>query len=1285
MAANSSHTVINLLNGNNYPTWKVQCQMALMKDGLWDIVNGTEVRPHDDERAMVQFNKSWNKALATIVLSVDPSLLYLIGEPNSPIEVWRKLSNQFQKKTWANKLHLRKKLYSLKLKDGESVQEHIKVMTETFNELSIIGDPISDEDRVVHVLASLPDSYSMLVTAMEACPDVPKMETVTERLLHEERKRNNGDNLSGNNGDKAMFAKRQRPVSKGPQCYKCHKFGHIKRDCPLMKDNKKRPENKNKGKFQPPHKANNAHASRDSSDSECDYFGLSANHVLLVSDSISNKSWIIDSGASCHMCNDKSQINDFTPFSSPQDVTVGDGYQLQAVGRGSVLLKVEVPHDKSKTCKLNDVLYVPTLSHNLLSVSKATSNIKSTVFTNTGCEFVNAENKVVATGNKIDRLYYLNCSQTQQAAVAQNGSLPPEKLWHSRYGHLGMQNMRKLVNEDMVIGITDDMKHDIDVCGPCAEGKMHRTKFPKQSENRNDSVLGLIHSDVCGKMKNQSLGGGKYFVTFIDDKTRYTWVYIIKSKDEVFEKFLEFKAQMEMATGNKVKALRDDNGGEYKSHEFERYLKQNGIRHELTVPKNPEQNGVAERMNRTIVETARCMLVEAKLPSKFWAEAVSTAVYLRNRSPTTAVKGMTPFESLTGKKPHVEKLRVFGCQAYAHIPKDERHKFDSKARKCIFLGYGENTKGYRLYDIERKKIMFSRDVIFDESKPGIEFEKESTVQPEDKVHFEDHEEPDVDNVEPLQQQPPRVRRPPDRYGEWVHLTRDTSEPSTFGEAVSSQNRQKWQEAMECEIESLRKHNVWELVPLPKGRKLVGSKWVFKTKVNPEGETERYKARLVAQGFSQKYGDDYDETFSPVVRSESIRSLIAVAAKKNLVLHQMDVTTAFLNGNLEEEVYMKQPEGFVKSGEENLVCKLSKSLYGLKQSPRCWNTALDSYLRSLKLMPTDADPCMYTSTEGETVLIGVYVDDIIIATETTETMTEVKRQISQKFEVKDLGQLSSILGVQVKIAPDHIWIGQPGYTTRILEKYGMKDAKPMATPVNISEKLNNETESPPFDPKCYQSAVGSLIYLSNWTRPDITFAVNNVARFCASPTHNHWVAVKRIMRYLIATCKYGISYKKSSTDKVVGYCDADWAGDVVDRKSTSGYIFSLAGAPISWRSKKQSCTALSSAEAEYVALAAASQEVVWLRQLISKIDQPQTEPTVIYDDSQSAIAMTRNPQFHGRAKHIDIKYHYIRGEINKGTVNLVYCPTDDMTADLLTKGLGKEKHNKFVKLMNISTC
>ena len=338
-------------------------------------------------------------------------------------------------------------------------------------------------------------------------------------------------------------------------------------------------------------------------------------------------------------------------------------------------------------------------------------------------------------------------------------------------------------------------------------------------------------------------------------------------------------------------------------------------------------------MNRTLMEAVRSMLSNARLPHRFWAEALSTATYLRNRSPTTAVDGITPFEAMTGNKPNVKHLRVFGCDAYAHIPKDERQKLDGKTRKCIFLGYGTVRKGYRLYEVDRAKVVWSRDVLFNECKHGVEKERDENCDKQ-YVKLDSTDDDQVNEVvdhddEPVLRRSSRERKPPTHYGEWANLTHgDFEEPETVKEALASVDKSKWQEAMEKELDSLHANEVWDLVEPPEHRKTVGSKWVFKVKVSADGQVERHKAQLVVQGYTQRYGFDYDETFCPVVRSELVRTVIALAAHSELKLHQMDVTTVFLNGTL-KEVYMKQPEGFAEKGKEHLVCRLRKSIYGLK--------------------------------------------------------------------------------------------------------------------------------------------------------------------------------------------------------------------------------------------------------------------------------------------------------------------------------------------------------------------
>ncbi|KAK4313452.1 hypothetical protein Pmani_015209 [Petrolisthes manimaculis] len=398
-----------------------------------------------------------------------------------------------------------------------------------------------------------------------------------------------------------------------------------------------------------------------------------------------------------------------------------------------------------------------------------------------------------------------------------------ENIWHRRYGHLGIDNLKILVRDDLVDGLNFDVNKELEFCDACVKGKSKKSPFPCNKVKPDREPLELIHSDVCGKFNEKSLSKGEYFLTFIDDATRYVWVYILKGKHEVFAKFKEWKKCVENQMGRKIKILRTDNGGEYKSNDFEQYLIDEGVRHEYTIPKTPEQNGVSERMNRTLVEQIRAMLIDSGLPHRFWAEALSTTCYLKNRSPARALNGKTPCQALMGKKPTVHHLRVFGCVCYAHVPKDERRKLDPKSVKCVFLGYGSEVKGYRLFDLEKKRILNSRDVTFDES--NYEFKKEKdVVQTEtptiEIMHSEEWVSDDDDDEQldlPVKVSE-RVKRVPDMYGEWVSVGHNTSDPTSVSEALLSDDKEHWMDAMKQEMSSIQENDVYELIELPKGSK-----------------------------------------------------------------------------------------------------------------------------------------------------------------------------------------------------------------------------------------------------------------------------------------------------------------------------------------------------------------------------------------------------------------------------------------------------------------------------------
>ena len=381
-----------------------------------------------------------------------------------------------------------------------------------------------------------------------------------------------------------------------------------------------------------------------------------AGHALSAT---TRKDWIVDSGATSHMCNSKELFKELSDLAPPQQVAMGDGHAVDAKGEGTVPMEMLMPDGTTSLCDLVKVLYVPELAYNLLSIPRATESGKTVKFDKTSCEFINKKNKRVAFATKAGGLYHLEfCRKSQQSTNLVKGK-GKERLWHCRFGHLNKQSMEKLAKKGLIDNFDYNTSNELGFCKACVGGKQCRSSF-KTSETETKEPLELVHSDVCGKMNHKSIGGAEYFLTFVDDKTHYIWVYPLKTKDEVFERYLEWKALVENVSGKKLKKLRTDNGGEYTSKRFEAHLKSCGILHEKTIPKTPEQNGVAERLNRTLVESSRSMLLDAELPQRYWAEAVSTAAYLRNRCPTTAVKEMTPFEAWYGKKPKVGHLRVFG-------------------------------------------------------------------------------------------------------------------------------------------------------------------------------------------------------------------------------------------------------------------------------------------------------------------------------------------------------------------------------------------------------------------------------------------------------------------------------------------------------------------------------------------------------------------------------------------------------------------------------------------------
>lgn len=511
----------------------------------------------------------------------------------------------------------------------------------------------------------------------------------------------------------------------------------------------------------------------------------------------------------------------------------------------------------------------------------------------------------------------------------------------------------------------------------------------------------------------------------------------------------------------------------------------------------------------------------------------------------------------------------------------------------------------------------------------------------------------------------------------------TSDPLTYKEAMSRPDAKQWELAMKEEIQSQMENCTWELVNRPNNRRIVKCKWVYNIKTDG-----RYKARLVAKGFTQIEGIDFQETFSPVARYEAIRFLLAHAALENWEIEAMNIKTAFLYGELDEEIYMEQPEGFVEKGQENKVCRLRKAIYGLKQASRTWNEKLHKTLLELgfKRTRSDAGVYVYSHAKAEMILI-VYVDDLLPMGPSLSEIKRIKKILAERFQMRDLGPATNFLGMRITRdrSKNLLEIDQQAYTEGILSRFNMHNSKPHRTPLPEGIHLEKGAEGYKAESTLrtnYQSMIGSLIYLMIGTRPDIAWAVTRLSQYMQEPTSLHIEAAKHIFRYLRRTADYKIRYQGAGQSGLIGYSDADWGENRDNRRSTTGFVFLMADGAVTWSSRMQKTVARSSTEAEYMALSEACSEIAWLTSLQTEIGYASTTPTPLVADNQGGIFLAVNPAHDRRLKHVDIRYHFIREYVESKRVNIVYVSTNDMIADILTKPLGPTKFEHFRKALGL---
>lgn len=1383
------------LDGTNFPAWKFHLRQVFANRGIEKVVyQGAET---DEERVKDA------EARELISSALEPKIINQILTCNTSHAMWSRLVSIYELKGEGNIELLVSKFHSLTMKSNETVSCYIGRVEELVSEIRGCGEALSDRQIRARIVSGLSSKFDGFYRVWNATTSAEKtLNNLIDRLIQDEAELNKSEKKRDNKGTAFVSTTSNRPTSseylKKPRdkrkdkCNYCKKLGHWERECRKKKfDLSNNSRNKTPGQ------------KKDKNPNSGAQVALMARH-----DDEDNDSWYADSGASSHMVKNAFLFESYEDFEYDHDITLGNGSKLQAKGQGTIKFVSCLPNGRTIVFYLKNVKYVPGITTNLVSVGEAALNGANVAFEGCECTFLYNKHAIIkGHKSKINGLFKLNIEpQINGTAmiIKENRNL---EEWHRTLAHIDSKRISDMAKNKIVDGINVVEKEiSKPECGSCPLGKGVQSSHPPSKRERATVVGQVVHADLVGPSAVTSIGGNKYMLLLTDEASTFRKAYFLKGKNEVADNIQDYVSCIESETGHKLRRLCTDQGSEFVNDKVKTILDLEHAVLTTSTAYTPEQNGIAERSNRTVIEAARTLLVTSKLSEGLWAEAVNSAIYILNRTTNSVQKYKTPFELWYNRKPNIAHIQEFGREIHVLEKPRKSSKWSPKTILGYLVGFTERSNTYRCYLPKSDNVIVSCDVIFRShpkanSATTISNQGEVSDTIEDQlifpIRFADDRPCDIEEVDMVREQscenhesdrlcdkehesnaylnqsddsigttltnildtsennmpeifstpdnneidhsndhletlhaaepsnqcdnqaatsnseiidnpesgessqnqivPPRelnttfTIRPADQRQRFERLqdhwksTRGISgflrlnmayeEPRTYKEAIESGEEKHWRDAIKTEIRSLEDNDTWCVAALPKDKKALTARWVFKKKLLPSGAVDKYKARLVARGYTQRYGIDYDEVYAPVARYETIRCLLAIVSYRQLKTLQFDIETAFLNGILEEEIYMLAPDGI--DCPQDKVLRLNKSLYGLKQSPKCWKIRFDGILKGLGLVSTYSDPCLYKGTFlDEFVMIVVYVDDGLIAALTREVMEKLITEIAKHVKIRKV-ESKFFVGFEIERERDgSVIIHQKSYIRNMIKNFNLEKCTPSKTPIGDINTLVQQEEK---DEPCtapYQEIIGSLNYAACLCRPDITFAVSLLSRFNRAPMIKHWEAAKRVLKYLSGTIDYGIKFDTNQPLELIAYSDADWANDKTTRKSVSGIIILLAGGPVIFRSKTQSLVALSSTEAEYIAASLAVRDITWLKGLLGELDiKPKRNSLCI--DNQSAIKLIKTPTFQARSKHIDIRMHHIRDSYKKGEFEIVNVDTTEQQADILTKSLPAQIHLKML--------
>lgn len=1325
----------------NFPVWKAQVRSVLEANNWFGAISGDTVKDFqqgEDQAANPEWIKADAKARAVIMNTLEAKVVRTIMNMNTAHDMWVRLEALFESKCRVSVNMLLKEFHGYKMNATEDMLTHITKVENMVQRLSDVGEYIAPS-QVISKMLELPKKYGALISAWDIIEDDQQtVENLIPRLMKAEKVEAVFEEQASGSAEKdkdsvAFLAKSEKGQAvKGGRgktkfsgrCYYCEKVGHKQDKCfKFKKDNEAKGS---AGKGTDPKGRDKAYQTSEMVDVE---------YLFNVQTTSSNDDWLADTGAARHMCNRREWFTEYHELEQHRPILSASGHVIYGVGVGTIRIK-NLVGGKYILATLTDVLHVPKVHRNLISIGVLTDRGFEALFTKEGLKVVR-NNKVVAAGvRESGRLYRLRCRTVvgEHAEAHAVSGVDPQRLdvWHERFGHANYQTIQAAIHNDAVTDLQllggTTIPEEQRFCEACCLGKQARLPLPLST--RRATFCGeLVHFDICGPMSVKTPRGCRYLALFVDDFSGYLLGYPMRQKSGIYNVVQDVITEASSA-GHKLRCFKSDNAMEFKSAMMVSILRRHHIKQEFSTPYVPAENGRIERQNRTVIESARAMLTAAGLPKMLWAEASVAACYIRNRIPLKRLEWKTPKELWTGSKPSVGHLRIWGSVGYTFVENCKRDKLDDKSERRILVGYDDKSKTYRMWLPGTQDVKLSRDIRFVESVPkrvalldvsgssedvdgqagaGTEPSPEVGSAPETSVVQSRETRVQGFHKRPFRDLDVSITRSPYpkrqaaitseertrsvlqdesmEYEEWlgaqVHAAVDVvyatdDPPANLREALASPDAEQWEKAAQSEYSSLMSNRTWHLVEPPVGANIIRSKWVFRIKYHPNGTIDKYKARLVVKGCSQKAGVDYFETYSPVSKMMSIRSLLSIVAANDLEMVQCDVSTAFLYGELDNDVqiFMYQPEGY--NDNSGRVCKLDKALYGLKQAPLQWNRRISKVLESLGLKPCVQDPCVYVR-DRDSLRFGLYVDDGLCIAPKLETIEQFLGELQKTFKMTR-GDANCYIGIEIERdrKARTLKIHQAAYLSKVLERFSLADCNPTGSPAALDVQLRRniddqgnllEAHNVPF-----RSLIGSLLYAAVASRPDIAYIVNQLSQFLESPSKEHWLCAKRILRYVKGTLNTGIIYTSGEgvADRLVAYSDASWASDPETRKSVTGVCLMMNGGAIGWRSKKQTVVADSTTYSEYIAAHSCARDVVWLRGLLEGLGCKQDAPTVLFMDNTAAELLVTNPIHHERTKHVDTKFHYVRERFEKGDIKIRHVGTKDQLADIFTKVLPPNK-------------